>query len=101
MEPGEGMAYSAHAASIFLTPYRGYQVPAESIGHAAWLSVRFALRYSAVEALLAARGVVVTYEPVRQWDLQCGQQYANQLRRRRAQPGATWPLDAVLLMING
>src|SRR4051794_5968891 len=30
-----------------------------------------------------------------------GQQYANQLRRRRAKTGDTWHLDEVVLKING
>src|SRR4028118_1305386 len=50
---------------------------------------------------MAARGVVVTYETVRQWCRKFGQQYANQLRRRRAQTGDKWHLDEVFLRING
>ncbi len=81
--------------------YRGYRFPAEIIGHAVWLYFRFSLSYRDVEELLAARGVVVTYETVRQWCLKFGQQYANQLRRRRAQPGDKWYLDEVFLKMNG
>jgi len=54
-----------------------------------------------VEELLAERGVVLTYETVRQWCRKCGQQYANALRRRRPRPGDTWHLDAVFVSING
>jgi len=43
----------------------------------------------------------VTYETVRQWCQKFGQQYANQLRRRRAKPGDKWHLDEVFLKING
>ena len=45
--------------------------------------------------------MVVTYETIRQWCRKLGQQYANQLRRRRARPGETWHLDEVFLKING
>ncbi len=31
----------------------------------------------------------------------CGQQYANQLRRRRPRPGDKWHLDEMMLTING
>jgi putative transposase len=50
---------------------------------------------------MAARGVVLSYETVRQWCRKFGQQYANQLRRRRAQTAYKWHLDEVFLKING
>ena len=51
--------------------------------------------------MLFARGIVVTHEAIRQWCLKFGQDYANQLKRRRAQPGDKWHLDEVFLTING
>lgn len=70
--------------------YTGFRVPPEIIAHAVWLSFRFNLSLRDIEDLLAARGVVVTDETIRQWRRKFGQQYANRLRRRRAQPGAKW-----------
>jgi putative transposase len=32
----------------------------------------------------------VTHEAIRQWCLKFGQDYANRLKRRRAQPGDKW-----------
>ncbi len=81
--------------------YKGFRFPAEIISHAIWLYYRFSLSYRDVEELLAERGVVVTYETVRQWCLRFGQSYANQLRRRHAKPGDKWFLDKVFLKING
>src|SRR4028119_1763923 len=81
--------------------YVGFRFPQEIMCHAVWLYFRFNLSYRDVEELLAARGVVVTYETVRQWCLKFGQLYANQLRRRRARPGDKWHLDEVFLKING
>ena len=75
--------------------------PQEIISHAVWLYYRFSLSDRDVEELLAERGIVVTYETMRQWCLQFGQQYANQLRRRRALPGDKRYLDEVYLKING
>jgi len=66
-----------------------------------WLYFRFALSYRDVEELLAERGVVLTYETVRQWCRKFGQSYANALRQRRPQPGDKWHLDAVFVQING
>jgi len=84
-----------------LPTYKGYRFPAEIISHAVWLYFRFSLSYRDVEELMAERGVIVTYETVRQWCQKFGQHYANQLRRRRAQTGDKWHFDEVFLTING
>ena len=57
--------------------------------------------FGTVEELLAQRGIVVTYETVRQWCLKCGQTYANELRRRRPRCGDIWHMDEVVLTIRG
>ena len=80
--------------------YTGYRFPAEIISHAVWLYFRFPLSYRDVEELMAERGIVLTYETIRQWCQKFGQQYANHLRRRRAQTGDKWHLDEVFLTIN-
>src|SRR3954452_20320147 len=81
--------------------YKRHRFPPEIIAHAVWLYFRFALSYRDVEELLAERGVIVTYETVRQWCRKFGQAYANALRRRRPRPGDTWHLDEVFMQING
>jgi putative transposase len=81
--------------------YKGHSFPAEIIGHCVWLSFRFALSYRDVEETLAERGVILTYETVRQWCLKFGQTSANELRRRRPCPGDKWHLDEVCLKIHG
>src|SRR3954468_23530576 len=81
--------------------YKGCRFPSEIISHAVWLYFRFSLSYRDVEELLAARGIHVSYETVRQWCLKFGQTYANQLRRRRPPTGDKWHLDEVFLKING
>jgi putative transposase len=54
-----------------------------------------------VEDMMAARGVLLTYETVRCWCEKFGKQYADGLRRRRARTGDKWHLDEVFLKING
>jgi putative transposase len=81
--------------------YKRHRFPAEIISHCVWLYFRFCLSYRDVEELMAARGVMLTYEAVRYWCRKFGQAYANQLRRRRPRPGDTWHLDEVFLTING
>jgi transposase-like protein len=53
-----------------------------------------------VEELMAARGVLLTYEAVRYWCRKCGQAYAHQLPHRRPRPGDKWHLDEMLRTIN-
>src|ERR1700731_3470286 len=83
------------------TRYAGYRFPAEIIGHAVWLYFRFPLGVRMVEGLLAARGIIVSHETVRQWARKFGQQSANQIRRRRPRVGDKWHLDEVALKIAG
>ena len=47
--------------------YAGYRFPTEIIGHAVWLYFRFSLSLRNVDETLAARGIVVSHETVRQW----------------------------------
>jgi putative transposase len=81
--------------------YKRHRFPAEVIGHGVWFYFRFCLSYRDVEELMAARGVVLTYEAVRYGCQKFGQAYANQLRHRRPRPGDKWHLDEVLLTIRG
>src|SRR5438309_8988330 len=55
--------------------YKGFRFPPEIISHAVWLYFRFSLSFRDIEELLAQRGIVVTYETVRQWCLKFGQSY--------------------------
>src|SRR5215813_5147560 len=78
-----------------------HRFPGEIISHAGWLSFRFPLSHRDVEELLFVRAVIVSYEAIRKWCRKCGQQYVNQLRRRRPRPGDTWHLAEVFLTLNG
>jgi putative transposase len=81
--------------------YKNHRFPTEIISHGVWLYFRFCLSYRDVEERLFARGILVTYEAIRQWCRTFGQSYANELRRRRPRPGDTWHLDEVFLTIQG
>jgi putative transposase len=81
--------------------YKNHRFPPEIISHAVWLYFRFTLSYRDVEEMMLARGIVVTYEAIRQWCRKFGQDDANQIRRRRPRPGDKWHLDEVFLTING
>jgi transposase-like protein len=49
--------------------YAGSRYPAELISDALWLDFRFPLSLRMVEEMLAAHGISVTYETIRQWGL--------------------------------
>jgi len=76
-------------------PYRGFRFPAEIIQHAVWLYHCFSLSLRDVELILAARGVAVSDESIREWGLRFGRLFANSLRRRRPQPGDKWFVDEI------
>ena len=81
--------------------YKGHRYPAEIIAHCVWLYHRFPLSFREVEELMLVRGVIVTYETIRQWCAKFGPVYAAGLRRRQPRPGDKWHLDEVFLTING
>jgi putative transposase len=47
--------------------------------------------------MVAARGIMVSHETVRQWARKFGQPFANQIRRRLPRLGDKWHLDEVAL----
>src|ERR1700758_1893956 len=81
--------------------YAGYRYPAEIISYAVWLYFRFPLSLRMVEEIVAARGISVTHETIRQWGLKFGQEFANRIRRRAPRRGDKWHLDEVVISIAG
>jgi len=81
--------------------YHGYRFPPEIISHAVWLYYRFCLSFRDVEDLLAERGVIVSYETIRQWCRKFGAEYARKLKRREGRLGDTWHLDELFVTIQG
>ena len=81
--------------------YAGHRFPADIVSHTVWLYFRFPLSFRYVEELLAARGVMLTYETIRQWCVKFGQPFANEVRHRQGHPGDSWFLDELFVTING
>jgi len=76
--------------------YKRHRYSAEIIAQRVWLYFRYSLSFRDVEELMAARGVILSYETVRRWTKKFGQQYANELKRRRPQPGDKWHMNEAL-----
>ena len=81
--------------------YCGYRFPREIISLCVWLYHRFSLSFRDVEELLAKRGIVVSYETIRQWCRKFGPEYARRLKRRQGRLGDIWHLDEVFVKIRG
>jgi putative transposase len=81
--------------------YKGYRSHLKSLAMRSGSLSVFRSVSAPVEELLAQRGIIVTYETVRQWCLKFGQTYANEVRRRRPRCGDIWHMDEVILTIRG
>ena len=81
--------------------YLRHRFPPEIISHAVWLYHRYCMSFRDVEDLLAERGIIVSYETIRQWCGKFGPDYARRLKRRQGRLGDTWFLDEVFVTING
>jgi putative transposase len=62
---------------------------------------RFCLSLRDIEELLAERGIIVTYEPIRNWCNHFGPEYARTLKKRSGRLGDNWYLDEVFIKIQG
>ena len=81
--------------------YRRHRFPPEVISYAVWLYFRFPLSLRMVEEMLAARGIGVSYETVRQWAHKFGRTFSDQIRQRAPARGDKWHLDEVVISIAG
>ena len=66
--------------------YKGHRFPVEIISHCVWLYHRFPLSLRDAQEMMAERGVIVSYETIRQW---CRKVRAG--FRQRAAPAADPP----------
>ncbi len=81
--------------------YKRFRYPSEIISHIVWLYHRFCLSFRDIEELLAARGIIVSYEAIRRWCLRFGQAYSALLKKSQGRLGDQWFLDEVFIRING
>lgn len=86
--------------SIPASRLKGFRFPRSVISYAVWVYHRFNISLRDVEDLLAERGVILTYETIRDWVARFGTQIAAQIRRGRSQPADKWHLDEMVVMIR-
>lgn len=83
------------------SPYHGFRFPSAVISCAVRWYYRFNLSLRDIEELLLERGVVVSYESVRNWCDRFGAMFACRAKAVRPRSGATWHLDEVFVKLRG
>ncbi|WP_232337935.1 IS6 family transposase [Deinococcus arboris] len=81
-------------------PYR-HRFPLSVIGYALRLSPRFPLSQRDVQELLRERGIQVSHETLRQWNIKFAPLLTEELRHREPRRGSRWLLDEVCVEIGG
>ncbi len=80
---------------------KGYRFPKTIILHVVWLYHRFLLSLRDVSEMMLARGVMVSYESIREWGIKFGPTLGQELKRRAPRRGDKWHLDEMCLVMNG
>ena len=62
--------------------YKNYRFPIAVISHAIYLYNRFSLSYRDVEDLLFQRGIVVSHQTIKDWNLRFGKLFAEEIKNR-------------------
>jgi len=81
--------------------YKNYRFPIAVISHAIYLYNRFSLSYQDVEYLLFQRGIVVSHQTVKDWNLRFGKLFAEEIKKRRRKPTKRWHIDEMHCKIAG
>ena len=81
--------------------FKRHRFPPDVIRQALWLYFRFTLSFRDVEEMLAERGIEVSYETIRCWNLKFGREFARNLRRSGPKPTGRWHLDEMVVKICG
>jgi putative transposase len=71
------------------------------IHHALWLLNRFTLSLRVVQEMLFERGITVSHETLREWNLKFAAQISLEIKRRRLRPGKTRHLDEMRVVVQG
>jgi putative transposase len=80
--------------------YNRHRFSPQIISHAVWLYARFNLSLYESEEMLLQRGIDVSYETIRRWDIKFGAQIARKFRKRQVRPGDIWHLDEVVVRVS-
>jgi len=82
------------------TPSR-HPFPISVIQHAIWLYHRFPLSDRNVQELLRARGIEVSHDALRAWNITFSPLIAEELRHRESRRGSRWHMDEACTTVGG
>lgn len=78
-----------------------HRFPLSVIGYALRLYHRFSLSQRDVQELLHERGVVVSHETLRKWNIKFAPLLTEELRHREPRRGSRWHLDEMHVRVGG
>ena len=81
--------------------YKRFRFPIAVISQAIYLYNRFTLSYRDVSDLLLARGIAVSHQTVKIWNVRFGAIFADEIKRRRRKPTRRWHIDEAHCKIAG
>ena len=81
--------------------YKRSRFPIAVISQAIYLYNRFSLSYRDVSDLLIERGIVVSHQTVKEWNMRFGSLFSDEIKRRRRRPSRRWHVDEMHCKIAG
>jgi len=81
--------------------YKHFRFPIAVISQAIYLYNRFTLSYRDVSDLLLQRGIVVSHQTIKKWNVRFGSFFAEEIKKRRRKPKRRWHIDEMHCKING
>ncbi|MDC0357941.1 IS6 family transposase [Oligoflexia bacterium] len=81
--------------------YKHFRYPIAVIPQAIYLCNRNTLSYRDVSDLLFERGITVSHQTIKKWNLRFGRLFAEELKKRRRKPTRRWHIDEVHIKIGG
>ena len=81
--------------------YKRFRFPIAVISQAIYLYNRFTLSYRDVSDLLLERGIVVSHQTIKVWNVRFGAMFADEIKKRRRKPTRRWHIDEVHCKIAG
>jgi len=81
--------------------YKHFRFPIAVISRAIYLYNRCTLSYRDVSDLLLERGIVVSHQTIKKWNIRFGILFSDELKKRRARPTRRWHVDEMHCKIAG
>ena len=66
-----------------------------------YLYNRYTLSYRDVSDLLLERGIVVSHQRIKKWNIRFGKLFADEIKKRRRKPTRRWHIDEMHCKIAG